>query len=49
MKLKKKSIWDDIIDHIGTFQSTIEGKKRKRDGKVAEILSILHKIPLGKY
>ena len=40
MKLKKKSIWGDIIDHIVTFQSTLESKNKKGDGIIVKKLSI---------
>ena len=39
----------DVIDQSGTIQSTIDKRKTKGDGIVAEILSIVNEIPLGEH
>ena len=39
----------DIVDTSGKIRSTIEERKRKGYGIVAEILAIVNDIPLGKY
>ena len=39
----------DMMIKKGTIQSNIEKKKSKGDGIVAEILSIINEIPLGKH
>ena len=39
----------DMIDKTGTLQATIDKRKTKGDGIVAEILSIVSEIPLGKH
>ena len=45
----KEKYLGDIIDKSGTIQATIEQRKSKGDGIVAEIISILKEIPLGKH
>ena len=39
----------DMINDKGTIQETIDKRKAKGDGIVADILSIISEIPLGKY
>ena len=39
----------DIIHKNGSIQATIESRCKKGDGIIAEILSILNEVPLGKY
>ena len=39
----------DVVDTSGKIRSTIEERKRKGYGIVAEILAIVNDIPLGKY
>ena len=43
--VREKYLWD-IIDQSGTLQATIDKRKSKGDGIVAEILSIVNEIPL---
>ena len=40
---------DDVIHKNGTIQATIENGKKKGEGMIAEILSIINEIPLGKH
>ena len=39
----------DIIHTNGTIQATIESRQKKGEGIIAEILSIINEIPLGKH
>ena len=39
----------DVLSKNGTLQQTIERRKAKGDGIVAEILSIINEIPLGRH
>ena len=39
----------DIIHTDGTMQATIENRQKKGEGIIAEILSIINEIPLGKH
>ena len=39
----------DVIHTNGTIQATIENRKKKGEGIIAEILSIINEIPLGKH
>ena len=39
----------DIIHADGTMQATIENRQKKGEGIIAEILSIINEIPLGKH
>ena len=45
----KQKYLGDIVDTSGKIRSTIEERKRKGYGIVAEILAIVNDIPLGKY
>ena len=45
----EKKYLGDVIDQSGTIQSTIDKRKTKGDGIVAEILSIVNEIPLGEH
>ena len=46
---KSEKYLGDIIDHNGNIHATIVSRKGKGIGIVANILSIVHEIPLGKY
>ena len=39
----------DIVDKSGTVRKTIEDRRKKGYGIVAEILAILEEVPLGAY
>ena len=39
----------DIINETGNIQATITKRKERGSGIVAEILSIINEIPLGKH
>ena len=45
----KEKYLGDIIDKTGSIQATIDHRKKKGDGIIAEILSIISEIPLGKH
>ena len=45
----KEKYLGDIIDNTGKIRSTIEDRKNKGYGMVAEILAIINEIPLGQY
>ena len=39
----------DIIDKNGKIQATIDNRKKRGQGAIAEIMAILNEIPFGKY
>ena len=39
----------DIIHTAGTMQETIENRQKKGEGIIAEMLSIINEVPLGKH
>ena len=39
----------DVIHKNGSIQATIESRVKKGDGIIAEILSLINEVPLGKY
>ena len=45
----KEKYLGDIVDSSGKIISTVEERKNKEYGMVAEILAIVNDIPLGKY
>ena len=45
----KEKYLGDIIDTSGKIRSTVEDRKKKGYGMVAEILAIVNDIPLGRY
>ena len=47
-KVQQERYLGDIIDKSGNMQATIEKRKAKGEGIVAEILSIIEEIPLEK-
>ena len=47
--LIKRNTWVDVINSKGSIQSTIDARKNKGIGIVAQILSMIEEIPLGKY
>ena len=46
---EKEKYLGDIIDTSGKVQATIESRKSKGQGIVANILSIINEIPFGKH
>ena len=46
--VREKYLWD-MIDQSGRLQATMDKRKSKGDGIVAEILSIVNEIPLGEH
>ena len=48
-EVDKEKYLGDVIDKSGTIQATIDQRKAKGDGIVAEIISIINEIPLGEH
>ena len=46
---EKEKYLGDFIDSTGNLEATIESRRKKGDGIISEILSIIDEIPLGKY
>ena len=46
---QKKKYLGDIVDKSGKIRNTIEDRRNKGYGTVAEILAIINEIPLGQY
>ena len=50
MKMSNKEKYlGDIIDESGKIQATIDSRKTKGQGIVAEILAIINEVPLGRH
>ena len=46
---EKEKYFGDFIDSTGNLEATLESRRKKGDGIISEILSIIDEIPLGKY
>ena len=46
---QKEKYLGDIVDKSGKIRNTIEDRRNKGYGTVAEILAIINEIPLGQY